>query len=43
MTLIAVHSEDLTERKIICNQNQELLNISADGTKACTKPPYLRT
>jgi len=31
MTLIAVHSEDLTKRKIVCIQNPEPLNISADG------------
>lgn len=43
MALIAVHSEDLTKRKIFCIQNPEPLNISADGTQVCTNQPYLRS
>jgi len=43
MTLIAVHSEDHTKRKIVCIQNPEPLNISANGTQICTGPPYLRS
>jgi hypothetical protein len=37
---IAVRSEELTERKIIFIQNPKPLNVSADGTQACSKPPY---